>query len=268
MRALSVILALLGAPALAEPLTVKGSDTLVGLVQRWAASAMKEDAALEVQVTGGGSGTGLAALENGSTDVAMSSRPISDRERERLIARYGAPPREVAVARDGVAFFVNAENPVRALTLAQLRALFLGDVSRWSDVGGPDRLVVLYTRENSSGTYAFVRERLLENEEFAPRAQPLPGTGAVVNAVSRERWGLGFGGAAFARRVATLGIQVGERAIHPTPEAVRDGSYPLARDLYFYLPPEPSPAARRFLDFVLSDRAQAQARAAGFFSLR
>jgi len=267
MRVLPVILALLAAPASAQPLTVKGSDTLVGLAQRWAAAVMREDRALRIHVTGGGSGTGLAALENGSTDIAMSSRPISDEERERLVQRYGAPPREVAVARDGVAFFVNEENPVRSLTLPQLRALFLGDVERWREVGGPDRLVVLYTRENSSGTYEFVRERLLGEDDFAPRSQPLPGTGAVVSAVSREKWGLGFGGAAFAKRVATLGIEVNGRVEHPTPEAMAQGRYPFSRSLYFYLPPEPSPAALRFLDFVLSPRAQAMARAAGFFPL-
>lgn len=267
MRGVLVMLSLLGAPALAQPLTIKGSDTLVGLVQRWSAVAMRETPALKIQVTGGGSGTGIAALENGSTDIAMSSRAISPAERDRLTTRYGAPPLQIAVARDGVSFFVNDENPVRVLSLAQLRAIFLGDVTRWSEVGGPDGLIVPYTRENSSGTYAFVRERLLQREEFAPRSQPLPGTGAVVNAVSREHWGIGFGGAAFARHVATVGIEVDGQVERPTAEAMRDGRYPLARDLYFYLPPEPSPAARRFVDFALSARAQALARDSGFFSL-
>lgn len=267
MRALPVILALLGAPALAQPLTIKGSDTLVGLVQRWSSVAMRELPELKIQVTGGGSGTGIAALENGSTDVAMSSRAISEAERARLTAKYGAPPLQIAVARDGVTFFVNTGNPVRALSLEQLRAIFLGDLTRWSEVGGPDALIVPYTRENSSGTYAFVREKLLGDEEFHPRSQPLPGTGAVVNAVSRERWGIGFGGAAFARHVAAVGIVVDGKIELPTPEAMRDGSYPLARELYFYLPPEPTPAARRFVDFVLSERAQALARKSGFFSL-
>jgi phosphate transport system substrate-binding protein len=268
MRALPVILALVAAPALAQPLTIKGSDTLVGLVQRWSSVAMRGDPSLRIQVTGGGSGTGLAALENRSTDIAMSSREISPSERQRLTTQYGAPPLEIAVARDGVAFFVNAENPVQVLSLAQLRAMFLGDLTRWSEVGGPDELVVLYTRENSSGTYEFVRERLLGDDDFAPRSQPLPGTGAVVNAVSRERWGVGFGGAAFAKRVATVGVRVDDRVEYPTPEAMRAGRYPLARNLYFYLPPEPPPAARRFVDFVLSDRAQELARAAGFFPLK
>lgn len=142
MRALPVILALLGAPVLAQPLTIKGSDTLVGLVQRWSAVAMREQPELRIQVTGGGSGTGIAALENGSTDVAMSSRAISETERARLTAKYGAPPLQIAVARDGVTFFVNAGNPVRALSLEQLRAIFLGDLTRWSEVGGPDALIV------------------------------------------------------------------------------------------------------------------------------
>ncbi|MEW5739663.1 MAG: phosphate ABC transporter substrate-binding protein, partial [Myxococcota bacterium] len=235
MRWLFVTLALIATPALAGPLTIKGSDTLVGLVQRWSSVVMKEEPSLKLQVTGGGSGTGLAALENGSTDIAMSSRPISAAERERLTRRYGAPPREVAVARDGVAFFVNAENPVRAVTLDELRALFLGDLTTWKPLAGVDRVVVVYTRENSSGTYDFVRERLLRGEEFPPRSQPLPGTGAVVNAVSRERWGIGFGGAAFARRVKTLAIADQGKEIHLTPDTVRQGAWPFARPLFFYL---------------------------------
>lgn len=237
-------------------------------MQRWASAAAEEQPGTRIQVTGGGSGTGLAALENGSTDIALSSRSIAPEERARLVKRFGAPPVEVTVARDGVAFFVHAENPVQALTFEQLRAFFLGDRTRWSDAGGPDRLVVLYTRENSSGTSAFVRERLLGGEEFPPRAQPLPGTGAVVNAVSRERWGLGFGGAAFAKRVAVVAVIAGGRPVLPTAETVRDGSYPFARDLYFYLPAGAAPEAKAFVDFVLSPRAQAMARAAGFFPAR
>lgn len=266
--AIALACALLAAPAFAGTLTVKGSDTLVGLVQRWAQAFMKERPDVRVQVTGGGSGTGLAALRNGSTDIAMSSRPITPKEREEIAARHGAGPEELAVAKDGVAFFVNAQNPVGALTLEQLRALFLGDVASWAGLGGADRPVVLYTRETSSGTYAFVREKLLGKDDFAPVSQPLPGTGAVVNAVSREKWGLGFGGAAFARGVRTVAVRVGDAEVLPTDEAVRERRYPLARDLYFYLAPGTSADARAFVEFVQSDRGQALARKAGFFALR
>ncbi len=255
------------ATAQAGTVTVKGSDTLVGLSHRWAHAFARAHPGTSVQITGGGSSAGLAALEANSTDIAISSRALSAEERARLGAQPGGGPRQVAVARDAVAFFVNAHNPLRAVSVEELHAVLVGDLTSWAAFGGPDRPIITYTRENTSGTYAFVREKVLHDDDYAPNTQPLQGTGAVVNAVSQERWGLGFGGTAFARGVRVLAVKVGADEVLPTDDHVRSGRYPLSRELYFDLAPNASLEAQAFLDFVLSPEGQAIAVKAGFLPL-
>jgi len=267
LRGLVVSLSL-ATTAAAETITIKGSDTLVPLCQRWARAYRLKHPETRLQVTGGGSGTGLSALAQGSTDIAMSSRVVDSVELDRLEKTTGARPSPLVVARDGVTFFVNAQNPLRSITLGELKQVFLGDLSSWKALGGDDRRIIVYTREMTSGTSDFVRAHVLDQEDFAPTSQPLPGTGAVVNAVSRERFGIGFGGAAFARGVTPLALRVGAELIGPTPENVRSGAYPLSRELFFVVARPPSPALQAFLDYVLSDDGQALSVAAGFFPVR
>ena len=204
-------------------MTVKGSDTMVLLGQRWAERFMKTHPEAKLQVTGGGSGTGLAALINGTTDIAMSSRPIKDAERQMVRQRHPTGPVEVAVALDGITFYVHESNPVEALTLEQLKAIYLGDLTRWKDVGGNDAPIVVYSRENSSGTYVFVKDEVLDGEDFTSRALTLPGTAAVVNAVAQERNGIGYGGSAYARGIKELKVKkdAGSEAVAPTAQNIQ-----------------------------------------------
>jgi phosphate transport system substrate-binding protein len=222
---------------------------------------------VKLQVTGGGSGTGIAALINGTTDIAMSSRPITDAEKQQVRERNPHGPVELTVARDGITFYVHESNPVEALTLAQLRGIYLGDITRWKDVGGKDAPIVVYSRENSSGTYTFVKDAVLGGEDFTVRAQTLPGTGAVVNAVARERNGIGYGGAAFAKGVRALKVKkdAQSEAIFPSEDAIRSGRYPLARGLFFYLPREATGATRDFIDYTVSPEGQKVVTAVGYF---
>src|SRR5512138_2580034 len=192
--------------ARAGTVTVKGSDTMVILAQRWAEEYMKKNPGKKVQVTGGGSGTGLAALINGTTDIADASRSIKPAEVAKIRDRYNVLPTETAVAKDGVAFYVSDSNPVETLTVEQLKGIYTGAIQSWKQVGGPDAPIVLYSRENSSGTYVFVKENVLENADYSPRAQTLPGTAAVVNAVAREKNGIGYGGAAYAKGVKEVKV--------------------------------------------------------------
>lgn len=261
-----LLAALLAAPlcARAGPLTVKGSDTMVILVQRWAEAFMKKNPDAKVQVTGGGSGTGLAALINGQTELAASSRPMKSAEK----ARLKAPPFEVAVARDGVAFFVSAQNPVGALTPEQLKAIYLGDVTNWKEVGGPAAPIVVYSRESSSGTYVFVKEHLLGNQDFAAAAQTLPGTAAVVNAVAKDKNGIGYGGAAYGKGIRAIEVKLGKEQVAPTAANVQSGKYPLSRDLFFYARQRPAGDAGKFVDFCLSPEGQALVEAVGYFRVR
>jgi len=257
-------------PGLQGTVTVKGSDTMVLLGQRWAEQFMKLHPEAKLQVTGGGSGTGIAALINGTTDIAMSSRPIKDAERQMAHQRHPAGPVELAVALDGITFYVHESNPVEALTIEQLRAIYLGDLTRWKDVGGNDAPIVVYSRENSSGTYVFVKDEVLGGEDFTSRALTLPGTAAVVNAVGQELNGIGYGGAAYARRVKELRVKKDARseAVAPTPENIQNGTYPLSRRLYFYLPKEATGTTRAFLDYALSPEGQEIAITVGYFPVK
>jgi len=155
--------------------TVKGSDTMVVLGQRWAEEFMKKNPKSVIQVTGGGSGTGISALINGTTDICEASRSMKDAEKKQLAEKAGAPPIETVVAKDGLSVYVNDSNPLNELTMAQLKAIFTGKVTSWKEVGGPDAKIIPYSRENSSGTYVFFKEHVLENADYTPRARS-PGT--------------------------------------------------------------------------------------------
>jgi phosphate transport system substrate-binding protein len=241
---------------------------MVLLGQRWAEEFMKGAGAPKVQVTGGGSGTGMAALINGTTDIAMSSRSIKPAEAAQVKQKFQAEPRETPVAKDGVTFYVHASNPIEALTEAQLKGIYVGDITNWKEVGGPDQAIVVYSRENSSGTYVFVKEEVLDNEDYTPSAQTLPGTAAVVNAVSKETFGIGYGGAAYAKGVKELKVKVGEAAIEPSAENIKSGKYPLSRNLFFYTRGEPTGPAQRYIDYVLSPEGQQLVTSVGYFPVK
>lgn len=261
-------LALLPVSAFAGNVTVKGSDTMVILAQRWAEEFMKKNPASKVQVTGGGSGTGMAALVNGTTDIATSSRPMKEAEQEKLRARFNNPGVELSVAKDGVAFYVHESNPLSSLTVEQLRDIYLGDITNWKQLGGPDSPIVVYSRENSSGTYVFVKDNLLKGEDFTAAAQTLPGTAAVVNAVSKQKNGIGYGGAAYAKGVKELKVKVGKDEVAPTMENVKSGKYPLSRDLYFYLRSKASGETQAFIDFCLSPEGQQVVSKVGYYPIK
>ena len=256
-----------GSGGRAAALTVKGSDTMVILGQRWAEAYMSEHAGALIQVTGGGSGTGFAALINGTTDICQASRPIKDEERKQIEERFGAPPHETVVARDGLAIYLHAVNPVAELSLAQLRDIYVGKITRWNAVGGPNAPIVLYGRENSSGTYEYFKEHVLEKGDFAASVQTLPGTAAVVNAVARDPNGIGYGGAAYLKGVKECAVKADDAspAMLPTAENVRSRAYPISRELYFYSRKAPEGPMKAFVDFALSDSGQKLVTEVGYF---
>ncbi len=265
---LAALLAL--APALASAaVTVKGSDTMVILAQRWAEDYMKKNAGKKVQVTGGGSGTGIAALINGTTEIANASRPMKSAEKAKVRERYSVLPTEIAVAQDGVALYVHESNPVQQLTLEQLHGIYVGDVTNWKQVGGPDAPIVLYSRENSSGTYVFFKDNVLKGDDYAPSAQTLPGTAAVVNAVAKEKNGIGYGGAAYAKGVKELKVVGADgQAYLPNAENVKSGKYPLARPLFMYTRAKPAGEVKAFIDYCLSAEGQAIVTKVGYFPVK
>ena len=256
--------------AMAGTVTVKGSDTMVVLGQRWAEEYMKKNPKTTIQVTGGGSGTGISALINGTTDVCEASRAMKDAEKKQLADKAGAPPVEITVAKDGLSVYVHESNPLTELSLEQLKAIFTGKVTSWKEVGGPDAKIIPYSRENSSGTYVFFKEHVLANADYSPRAQAMPGTAAVVNAVSKEKFGIGYGGAAYSKGIKVLKIKKDDKAagIAPNDATIKDGSYPLSRPLFFYTRTNPSAEIKAFTDWVLGAEGQGLATKVGYFPVK
>ena len=275
MKVVLVALVLAGGmvPALAAEggtVTVKGSDTMVVLGQRWAEEYMKKNPKTVIQVTGGGSGTGISALINGTTDVCEASRAMKDAEKKQLADKAGAPPVEITVAKDGLSVYVNDTNPLTELTMDQLKQIFTGKVENLKAVGGPDSKIIPYSRENSSGTYVFFKEHVLENADYTPRAQAMPGTAAVVNAVAKEKFGIGYGGAAYAKGIKVLKIKKDDKSpsIAPEDATIKNGTYPLSRPLFFYTRTKPSADIKAFTDWVLSKEGQEIVTKVGYFPIK
>ncbi len=264
----AIFSALLIASASAANISVKGSDTMVRLGQRWAEEYMKKFAKSIIQVSGGGSGTGIAALLNGTTDICMASRDMKAKEYQDAKSK-NVDVHRLAVALDGIAVFLHKENPVTDLTLAQLKGIYTGELTNWKEVGGKDATIILYGRENNSGTYAYFKEHVLQEEDYADRCQTLPGTASVVNAITKDVNGIGYGGIAWATTVKHAGVKVNDTtaAVHPSLDAVSNGSYPISRELYFFYRGTPSGELKDFVNWALSAEGQKVAEAADYIPL-
>jgi phosphate transport system substrate-binding protein len=256
--------------AQAGTVTIKGSDTMVILGQRWAEEYMKKNPSTVLQVTGGGSGTGISALINGTTDICASSRAMKTAEKEKLRDRYNNTGVEIPVARDGLSVYVAASSPLTEISIPDLKGIFTGKITNWKQLGGPDNNIIVYSRENSSGTYVFFKEHVLGGADFTPRAQTMPGTAAVVNAVSKEKFGIGYGGAAYAKGIKILKVKkdATSTAINPEKKTVLDGTYPLARPLFFYLRNKAAGDIKSFIDWVLSPEGQAIVEKVGYYPVK
>ncbi|OCB72679.1 phosphate-binding protein [Flavobacterium glycines] len=250
-------------------ITVKGSDTMVILSQKWAEVYMKKNPGASIQVTGGGSGVGLAALINGSTDIANSSRPIKAAEIEKLKARYNTLGVEIPCAKDGLSVYLNKANPVSTLTIKQLGQIFSGKITNWSAVGGPDAPIKLYGRESSSGTFGFFKDNVVKTD-FASSCQSLPGTAAIVNAVKKDKYSIGYGGAAYAEGVKDCAVKKDDKspAVLPTAATIKNHTYPITRYLYMYLKSKPTGEMKAFIDWILSSEGQKLVVETGYFPVR
>ncbi len=250
-------------------ITIKGSDTMVLLGQRWAEVYMKKNPGSRVQVTGGGSGTGIAALINGTTDICEASRPMKDKEKEDVKAKRGAEVKEIPVAVDGLAIYLNAANPVKELSLEQLKGIYTGTITNWKDVGGKDGKIIAYGRENNSGTYAYFKEHVLSNGDFHPSVQTLPGTSAVTNAVAKDPKSIGYGGIAYAKGIHHAMVKKDNNTapVEPSMENVLSGKYPISRYLYWYTAGEPAGEMKKLVDWVLGPEGQKLVQEVGYYPL-
>ncbi len=277
---LAVALVAMAPLAIAEKnITVKGSDTMIVLGQKWAEVYMQKNPQAAIQVTGGGSGVGIAALINGTTDLANSSRPIKTSEIDKA-QKAGYYPEEIKVAMDSLAIVVNAANPIKELSVKQVMGIYTGRINNWNEVGGPNASILRYCRESSSGTYTFLKEQILKNQDYAADCQTMPGTSAVANAVSKDPSGIGYGGAAYYLKqpgVKILSVKKEDKseAVNPVKadgtldfEAAWTHRYPIARFLYMYAGFKPKGQIKAYIDWILSPEGQKIVEEVGYVPLQ
>jgi phosphate transport system substrate-binding protein len=266
----ALVVALSSTVSSQEKLTVKGSDTMVILAQRWAERYMSLKNNVTIQVTGGGSGTGISALINGTTDICNSSREMKPSERDKLKQRFGTRGIEIKCAKDGLSVYVHESNPVKELTLSQVKDIYTGIIKNWQAVGGANERIVLYSRENNSGTYVYFKDNVLAGEDFAASTMNLPGTASVVNAVAKDKNGIGYGGAAYGKGIRELKIKRDSNspAVAPTKETVASSEYPITRYLYMYVKNRPTGVMKEYVDWILSDEGQKVVNEVGYFPIR
>lgn len=244
-----------------KSIDIKGSDTMVHLVSAWSEQFMKDNAGITATVTGGGSGTGIAALINGTTDICAASREMKPEEVQQAEAK-GIKPVAAKAALDGIAIVVHPSNPINELTMEQVGKMYRGMITNWSQVGGPNQKIVLLSRESSSGTYGFFMEHVLNKENFAPSARLMPATSAIIQSVSEDRGAIGYVGLGYAvkagDKVKVLNIKKDEAAdaVAPSEATVRDGSYSISRPLFLYTSGEPAGTIKKFVDFAVSEAGQ------------
>jgi phosphate transport system substrate-binding protein len=253
-----------------EKITIKGSDTMVILGQRWAEQYMKKRGDIVIRVTAGGSGTGFSALINGTADICFASRPMNEEERERLRRRADSPGVAVRCAIDGLSLYVHPENAVDSLTIDEIRGVYTGGITNWKELGGKDAPIILYGREDNSGTYVYLKEEILKSESYDSSVIALPSTAAVVNAVSKGTNAVGYGGAAYSKGIRELAVRRhrSDTAYVPSLKHIQSGKYPMSRDLYVYLRETPEGVLKDFVDWILGVEGQAIVREVGYFPLR
>ena len=267
-----------GAPTAGPTTSIqnKGSDTMVNLALAWAEAYGPIHPEVEIAVTGGGSGTGIAALINGTADMANASRPIKDEERAEAEAN-GIEPVEHTVAGDAIAIVVHLSNPVDGLTIPQLAAIFSGKITNWREVGGEDRPIVLLSRESNSGTHVFFLEEVVRQGRkddktlFSPDTLLMPSSEGISAEVRQNPNAIGYDGLGYVtpdQKVVAVAPVEGKPYVLPSVETVKDGRYPIARALYIYTNGEPTGAIRAYLDWILGPEGQAIVQELGFVPLQ
>ncbi|ABZ84639.1 phosphate abc transporter, phosphate-binding protein pstd [Heliomicrobium modesticaldum Ice1] len=239
---------------------VKGSDTIVNLSQAMAEEFMKKNKDASIAVTGGGSGTGIKALVNGTADLANSSRDMKAEEKNEIKEKTQKDVKEFVIANDGIGFIVNKDNPVKELTMEQLADIYTGKVSNWKELGGNDEKIVVYARETSSGTHVFVKEHVMKNKEYRSDALLQSSSAAIVKEVEGNKGAIGYVGLGYLKdSVKTIAVKkdAGSAAVLPSEASVKDKSYPVSRPLFVYSAGEPQGVAKAFVDFMLSSEGQA-----------
>lgn len=248
---------------------LKGSDTVLPLAQKEAESYMKSHKDAKISVTGGGSGVGIAALVEGTTEIAMSSRKIKITEKIKL-QDAGKAIKESMIAYDALSVIVHPSNKVTQLTREQLEGIFTGKIKNWKEVGGEDLKIVVYSRETSSGTYEFFKEHVMKNKNYASSVLSMPATGSIIQSISQTKGAIGYVGLAYIEKeVKTLKVSFdkGKTYVAPTMETAKNKTYPITRPLFFYYLTTIEKKVKPFIDYILSAEGQKIVEQIGYVPL-
>ena len=243
----------------------KGSDTLVNVAQAWAEAYPKVNPDVAVAVSGGGSGTGIAAMINGTVDVANASRQMKEKELK-MAADNGQQPVEHVVGFDALAVFIHSNNPLESLAISQLSDIYGRDskVTKWSELGlevpgcDSDEIVVV-SRQNNSGTYAYFKKAVLGKGKYRTGTLDMHGSKDVVDLVEKTPCAIGYSGLAYATdhiKMACIASEAGSDCVDPSVKTASDRSYPIARPLFMYTNGEPQGVIKEYIDWILSDEGQ------------
>ena len=259
-----------------QPSTVqiqqKGSDTLLVLAQNWAEDYMSENSNVEIVVSGGGSGTGISALINKQIDIADASRQIKQQEID-AAKEVDVNPVEWKVSLDGISLIINSENNLDELSYNQLRGIYNGSITNWSEVGGIDAPVITYGRQSTSGTYVYFNEEVLDEDDYRVDMNQMAGNADIVEAVINDPNGIGYVGVAYAEarkdelKIVSVRRQATSQAYQPTSANIANGNYPVSRYLYVYTNGIPEGAVKDYIKFMLSSEGQEVVVEVGYIGL-
>lgn len=251
-------------------LKLKGSDTVLPLSQKLAEKYMNINKEAKITVMGGGSGVGIAAFLDGTTDIAMSSRKIKMSEKMKL-QDAGKAYKETIIAYDALSVIVNPNNKVKQLTREQLEGIFTGKITNWKEVGGDDEKIVAYSRESSSGTYEFFKESVLDNKNYGSAILMMPATGAIVQSVTQTKGAIGYIGFAYLETTVhamKVSYDKGATYVEPTIVNAKNGTYPVVRPLYYYVLNKDAAKVKPFLDYILSADGQKVVGEVGYITVK
>ena len=253
----------------AQAQRIKGSDTVLPLSQKLSESFMKANPSSTISVTGGGSGVGISALMNGTTDIAQSSRKIRFTEKQRL-QDAGKTSKEVIIAYDALTVIVNPNNRVSQLTREQLEGIFTGKITNWNQVGGADLKIIPYSRETSSGTYEFFKEVVLKNKNYMNGMMSMPATGALIQSVSQTPGAIAYIGLAYLNKdvkAISVSFDGGKNFVVPSVANAKNKTYPIVRPLYYYHLTSDTRKLAPFIDFVFSPAGQKLVEEVGYITV-
>lgn len=244
-------------------LSLIGSTTVLPISQAAAEAFMKTNKEVDVSVSGGGSGVGIAAIIDGSTDIGDASRPIQSKE-IMTAKQKGVNPVGTVIAKDGVAIVVNNANGISGLTLDQLKGIYSGEIKKWSQVGGGDDAIVVVSRDSASGTFEVFNDKVLKGAKLREDALMLASNKEVEETVEKTPGAIGYVGLAYLAGVKLITLD----GVAASKATVLDGTYEISRPLFMYTNGDPSGVAKDFIDFILSDAGQKLVENVGYISLK